>query len=256
MHDTIFHRRIGRRAARIAIGLAAACAGWTPLPGVPTVGGAAWAQTCPVGSQVREVGQAYRFSRVGRNYLWTVYRKPGQARVGFRHEEADGSWFEEGTINRWPSCPAAPTSVQIVAAQGQSRVCTRVCLSDGRVELQCPLARFVMTRLSPLRLCVDTTASDVSAPGPRPGPTPEPRPRPCRFRIGCQDYDTCVSCCAENGDNLVECGLGCLFAGGDVGTPRCQDPFPPESGAGGGDALSCVAIPGYPNWCDRALPAF
>jgi hypothetical protein len=220
-----------------------------PYPGVRSVGGAAMAQICPAGSQVREVGQAYRYRKIGRDFLWTIYRKPDQVRVGFRHERADGSWSEQGSINRWPKCPAAKTSVQVISPQGQSRVCTRVCLSDGREELHCPLGQLVLTRMSPLRVCIDTAAAEAE-----PSPTPEPRPRPCRFRIGCQDYNTCVSCCAENGDDIVGCGLACWFSGGDLGTGRCEeDPFPPD---GRDDAISCVPIQGYPNWCDREMPAF
>jgi hypothetical protein len=219
---------------------------------VVTGGGSVDAQTCPVGAQPRNVGTAYRYSQVGINYRLTVYRKPNQVRVGYRNERTDGSWSEIGSINRWPKCPTANISVQLIDSKGKSTVCTRVCLPDGREELHCPGKQLVMTRLSELQVCVNANAAEA-------GSTvltqrdPEPRPRPCKFRIGCQDYDTCVSCCAEDGNNIVECGLGCLFAGADVGTDRCTDPFPPS---GGTDAISCVAISGYPNWCDRELPAF
>ena len=248
MSKSIVRRSAGRVVA-VAAWLLLAAAGTPPgLPGVDSVGGAAWAQTCPAGSQVHEVGQAYRFRRAGHEYLWAIYRKPNQARVGFRHERADGSWSEEGSINRWPKCPAANISVQVIDEGGRTRVCTRVCLSDGREELHCPLARFALARPTPLRLCLDAAASTTE---PTPTPTPEPEPRACRFRVGCQTWATCVSCC--KGDSFT-CGWACeLSAGGDVGTDRCADPFPPDDRD---DAISCVPVPGYPNWCEREMPAF
>lgn len=252
-YEKSFVRQPGRRriAAVPALSLLAAIVLVPSIPGVESIGGTAWAQVCPAGAQVREVGHTFLFRRVGRDYRWTIYRKPNQAQVGFRHEAVDGSWSEQGTIDRWPSCPRPNTTVFIVPEQGQPRACARVCLSDGRQELHCPGGQIVMSRPSPLRVCVDTLASED---GPTPTPTPEPRPRPCLFRIGCQDYNTCVSCCAEDGDNISECGFACWFSGGDLGTGRCdEDPFPPE---GHDDALSCVPIQGYPNWCDREMPAF
>ncbi len=234
-------------AAGALLALASGCVG---AADDPSTGAASQAATT---LHTARVGTAYRYSVNGAGFYWEIYRSPNKAQVAYRNERADGSWAMNGTINRWSRCPAANESVQVINASGYSQLCTHVCLPDGREELHCPSSQIELSRVTEMSTTIDTGAAPRAPAGTR---------STCDRRIGCLDYTSCMSCCGSSAmrdDGIIDpieatgCEIACTFAGGEVGTPACGDPYPP-TGEGGMDEVStCMPMAGYPTWCDYAF---
>lgn len=98
------------------------------------------------------IGTIYEYRHNGRQFYWTVQRNNTGSML---YTNESGTYREQGSINRWSTCPAATEWVNIVrSSDGQSWSCRHVCLPDGREELHCPHVQLVLTPRRTLNACV------------------------------------------------------------------------------------------------------